>query len=291
MAKKLTDKTSYSYSKIKWTRSDTARLRNAINTFNKEVKKHIDSIPSKALPKLKEYKDVKSSIESRRDLELTLSTLKNIKNKNAFKLISSEANPNVKITNWELQTAKRYDRRNQTKLQIEYNKLLSDVRGKAKIQLDMYGNPLLDEQGRPITKAVFPEKWKSKLESYLSKSNVEMLLDSRDYVRQQDLLERIYRRGLDSFDYQKAKIYKETYLRVISDSYSNLDNFEEVKEYLDSIEAKDFYKFIKEVDPEGADNFKDHYNNRMLQAEFNKYAERIGIKIDDTQEPVTENIS
>lgn len=289
MAKKLTDKTSYSYSKIKWTRSDTARLRSAINTFNKEVKKHIDSIPSKALPKLKEYKDVKSSIHSRKDLELAISTMKNIKNKNAFKLISSKENPNVKITNWELQTAKRYDRRNQMKLQIEYNKIKSDIRKTSKPQLDIFGEPLLDEQGRPMVKATFSTAQKSKLESYLSKSNVEMLVEARDYERQQDLLERIYRRGTDEFDYKKAKQYKDNYLKML-EGYQNLDNYDEVVEKLESIDPKDFYDFIKDIDREGSDNFKDHYDNRMLQVDFNNFARDLGIDIDDTYEPVTENI-
>lgn len=289
MAKKLTDKTSYSYSKIKWTRSDTARLRSAINTFNKEVKKHIDSIPSKALPKLKEYKDVKSSIHSRKDLELAISTMKNIKNKNAFKLISSKENPNVKITNWELQTAKRYDRRNQMKLQIEYNKIKSDIRKTSKPQLDIFGEPLLDEQGRPMVKATFSTAQKSKLESYLSKSNVEMLVEARDYERQQDLLERIYRRGTDEFDYKKAKQYKDNYMKML-EGYQNLDNYDEVVEKLESIDPKDFYDFIKDIDREGSDNFKDHYDNRMLQVDFNNFARDLGIDIDDTYEPVTENI-
>lgn len=289
MAKKLTDKTSYSYSKIKWTRSDTARLRNAINTFNKEVKKHMDSIPDKALPKLKEYKDVKSTIHSRKDLELAISTMKNIKKKNAFKLISSKENPNVKITNWELQTAKRYDRRNQMKLQIEYNKVISDIRKTSKPQLDIFGEPLLDEQGKPMVKATFSTAQKSKLESYLSKSNVEMLLESRDYERQQDLLERIYRRGTDEFDYKKAKQYKENYLKMF-EGYQNLDNYEDVVDKLKSIDPKDFYDFIRDIDKEGSQNFDTHYNNHMVQAEFNNFARDIGIDIDDTYEPVTENI-
>lgn len=146
MAKKLTDKTSYSYSKMKWTKSDVARLNNAIRTFNKEVKKHLDEVPIKSLPKLKNYQDVKSTITSRKDLELAISTMKKIKNKNAFNLISSEANANVKFTNWEYQTAKRYDRRNQIKLQTEYNKFISNIKESAKPSLDMYGNPILDEQ-------------------------------------------------------------------------------------------------------------------------------------------------
>lgn len=294
MAKKLTNKTTYGYSKIKWSKSDVARLNNAIRSFNKEVKSHYGEVPDKALPKLKEYKDVKSSIYSRKDLELAISTMKKIKNKSAFKLISSENNPNVKITNWEYQTAKRYDYRNQIKLQTEYNKYISDVKTKSKPQLDMFGNPILDEQGRPMAKATFDTAYKNKLESYLSKTNVEMLMESPDYYRRDELLERIYRRGADQFEYQKAKQFKENYLKML-EGYDNLDNYEEVREKLESISEKDFYDFLVRsgrVDEQekNYEVIKDQYDNRMLQVEFNKFAEDIGVDIDDTIEPVTEDI-
>ena len=288
MAKKMTNKTSYGYSKIRWKESDYKRLRNAVNSFNREVKKHIGEIPDKALPKLKEYKDVKSNIYSRKDLELAISTMKNIKNKSAFKLVSSESNPNVKFTKWELQTAKRYAYRDEIKTQIEYNKYTSGVKKATKLVTDVYGNPLLDEQGRPMTKATFDTAYMSKLETYIEKPNYDMLLEARDYARKEELLERIYRRGTDDFEYQKAKIYKENYLKML-EGYENLDNYEEVKEKLESISEKEFYNFIKEHDT-NSDNFQEHYDNRMIQIEFNNFARDLGVEIDDTIEPVAENI-
>ena len=146
MAKKLTDKTSYGYSKIRWKEEDYKRLHKAVNAFNKEVKKHQDLIPSEALPKIKQYKDVKSQIYSRKDLELAISTMENVKKKHAFDLVSSEANKNVKFTKWELQTAKRYDRVNQIRLQTEYNQTWAEAKSSAKPMVDIYGNPQLDEQ-------------------------------------------------------------------------------------------------------------------------------------------------
>ena len=278
MAKKFTNKTSYSYSSIKWTRSDIARLSNAVRTFNKEVKKHMDSIPLKALPKLKEYSKVKSEITSRKDLELAISTLNKIKNKSAFKLVSSEVNPRVKFTNWELQTAKRYDYRNQVKLQTEYNKFISEIKKTSKPQLDMFGNPILDEQGRPMAKVSFSSEYKNKLESYLSKSNVEMLMESKDYHRLNQLLERIYKRGTDTFEFEKAKLYKEKYLETLED-YANLDNYEAVREKLESIPEKEFYKFLVESGRINGEKsyeiIKELYNNRMLQSEFNTFARDI----------------
>ena len=289
MAKKLTNKTSYSYSKIRWSEKDYKALHKAVNAFNKEVRKHMEEIPDKAMPKLKEYKDVKASIYSRKDLELAISTLNKIKNKSAFKLISSEANSNVKITNWELQTAKRYDYRNQVKLQTEYNKLISEAKGKAKPMLDIFGNPMLDEQGRPMSKTTFPASGKAKLESYLEKSNYEMLIEARDYERSAELLERIYRRGTDEFEYRKAELYKENYLKMF-EGYENLDNYDKVVDKLKAVDSKDFYNLVKELDEEGYENFKDHYDNRMIQIEFNNYARKLGIDLDETYEPVTEDI-
>lgn len=289
MAKKLTNKTSYGYSKIRWKEEDYKRLHKAVNAFNKEVKKHQDLIPSEALPKIKQYKDVKSQIYSRKDLELAISTMENVKKKHAFDLVSSEANKNVKFTKWELQTAKRYDYRNQVKLQTQYNKVLQDIKDSAKVELDTYGNPVLNREGKPIAKTSFPQEGKARLESYLEETNFDMLLRSRDYERSNELLERIYRRGTDEFEFRKAEIYKENYLKMF-EGYENLDNYEEVVDKLKSIEAKDFYNFIKENDFEGADNFMDHYDNRMAQVDFNNFARKLGVDVDDTIEPVTENI-
>lgn len=289
--KKLTSKTSYSYSKIKWTKSDTARLNNAIRTFNKEVKKHLEDIPEKYLPKLKEYQKVKSEIYSRKDLELAISTMKRIKNKNAFNLISSKANSNVKITNWELQTAKRYDRQNQVKLQMEYNKVLESIeKGETKVMKNAYGEPITDKSGNKIVQAVFSDTYKNKLEGYLKETNVEMLLRSEDNYRKDLLLERIYRRGGDLFEYKKSEIYRENYLRSIED-YQNLDHYEEVVNYIKNMDAREFFKKIQKADENGYNNFSDHYDNRMVQADFNLFAERLGYKFSKSEkdiEPVTE---
>ena len=139
-----------------------------------------------------------------------------------------------------------------------------------------------------MAKVSFSSKYKADLESYLSKTNVEMLMESKDYNRLNSLLERIYRRGTDTFEYEKAKQYKENYLKML-EGYENLDNYEEVKEKLESIDDKQFFAFIKEHDP-SFDNLKDHYDNRMVQVEFNNFARDIGIDIDETYEPVTEEI-
>mgnify|MGYP003298269694 CR=1 FL=1 len=143
--------------------------------------------------------------------------------------------------------------------------------------------------GRAISKAGLPPSGISKLEYYIKNSNYDMLENSEDYYRRNELLERIYRRGTDTFDFRRDTIYKENYLEMFK-RYDNLDNYEEVVEKLESIDVKDFYKFVKEIDPEGADNFGDHYKNPLIQVEFNNYARRLGIKIDETIDPVTEDI-
>ena len=121
-----------------------------------------------------------------------------------------------------------------------------------------------------MAKVSFSSKYKADLESYLSKSNVEMLMESKDYHRLNELLERIYRRGTDTFEFEKAKQYKENYLKMF-EGYENLDNYEAVVDKLKSVDEKKFFEFIKQHDP-SFDNLKDHYDNRMLQIEFNNFA-------------------
>lgn len=289
MAKKITDKTDYSYSKIRWKDKDYQELHKAYNVFTKEVAKHYKDIPQKALPKVPSYQEVKDSITSRKDLELALSTMKSIKRKDSFELISSEVNPSVKFTKWELQKARRYDYRNQYKLQVAYNKAIKEEVKGAKVETDIYGNPILNSEGKAIARSHLPSNQRKKLESYLEESNVEMLLKAEDYYRKNELLERIYKRGSDTFELEKDRTYKENYLKMF-EGYENLDNYEEVIEKLKSVDEKEFFEFIKQNDPEGFTNFQDHYDNRMVQAEFNKFAKRIGVDVDTTYEPVTENI-
>ena len=111
--------------KAKLTQKEVGRLRRAINDFNKEVIKHTkEGVDSRILPELRNYKDVKNSIYTQRDYELTIRTLERIKNKNAFAIRKSKENPNVQFTNWEYQTLKQYNTRNRQRHQKELNKLL-----------------------------------------------------------------------------------------------------------------------------------------------------------------------
>lgn len=287
--KKLTNKTEYNYSKMRWKDKDYQNLHKAYNEFVNEVKKHESSLPAKAVPRIPTYKELKSNITSRKDYELTMSILKDIKNENAFDLLESKANPNVKFTKWEYQKAQRYDYRNQVKTQIEYNKVIDSIKNKeTKVEKDVYGNPVRDSEGNIVARAIFSDTYKRKLEQQLQETNVEMINKAQDYYRLRELFERTERRGSDTFEFKKAETYKENFLKSIDD-WKNLDNYDEVVKKIEKLDSKKFFEFMKDNE-EAYNNLWDYYDNRMTQTQFNEFARKLGVKIDDSIEQVTENI-
>ena len=106
-----------------------------------------------------------------------------------------------------------------------------------------------------------------------------MLNVSEDSFRTNELIERAIRRGSNKFDFDRDVTYKENYLYSLED-YKSLDFYDEVMEKLKGIDSKDFFKYVKEVD-EDYKHLGEHYKNRMLQADFTSFAEKLGIDIYD----------
>ena len=174
-------------------------------------------------------------------------------------------------------------------MQIEYNKVVDSIKNKeTKVEKDVYGNPIRDSEGNIVARAVFSDSYKQKLEQQLQETNVEMLRKAEDYYRLRELFERAERRGSDTFEFKKAETYKENFLKSIDD-WKNLDNYDEVVKKIQKLDSKKFFEFMKDNE-EAYNNLWDYYDNRMTQTQFNEFARKLGVKIDDSIEQVTENI-
>lgn len=259
--------------KIKWTRSDIARLSNAVRTFNKEVEKAMETVDKKALPKLIDYQEMKSKIVSRRDLNLALSTLKKIKNKNAFDLEVSVSNPNVKYIHWTKMTAKSYDTRHRKNMQEEIKKIKE-----AEVK---FGTPT-EINGQIVIKAQMGSPREKQLEGYLNVPNFRLLETANTYERFNELLDRINRLAYDSSKINMSELYKKNYLQMF-EGYEGFDKYDEVVKKLQEMKGEEFYEVLKRID-ENYDDFDYHYGNRMTEAEFNEFASRLGINIDDVED-------
>lgn len=208
-----------------------------------------------------------------------------------FDVVSSKGNSNLKITKFDIWRTKRLDYRNQVKLQIHNNELTKEELKGATYKRDVYGDIVKNEKGEPLLVQHFPNEAKARNDRYLTKTNVEMLLEARDKTRALELMERAQRRGLDTFEATRDTTYKKNYLTMFKDKYQNMDGFEEVYDELNSIDERDFKDYMQKIDPEGYNNFREgHYNNPFAQAEFNTFADRLDVAVNQGLELVTEEI-
>lgn len=252
--------------KIKLTRSEASKLSHAVRTFNKEVEKHMQEGNIKALPKLIDYKDMKDRILTRKDFNLALSTLKKIKNKNAFNLERSINNPNVEYIHWTKETAKRYD--------FSYRKnLLKELEGIKKEQLK-YAIP--EKVGnQTIYKATMGSTRERQIESYLNNPNIRLFEGADSYMRLSNIFDRMQKLAFDSSVIDRAKIYKENYLRMF-EGYENENFYSEIIKKIRDMKPMDFFEWARRND-EHYDDFAFHYDNGMVQSSFNQLAESLGV--------------
>ena len=74
-----------------------------------------------------------------------------------------------------------------------------------------------------------------------------------------------------------------------------IGNLKEITHYaleiLNSVDPKDFYSLIKEIDEEGSKLFDFHYDNRMIQEEFNNYYLQLKMKAEKLPQTLRKNVT
>lgn len=266
--KKLTDKTEYKYSKMRWKDTDYEQLNEAWKSFSKTIRKKDRPVYFKS------KEEVLDRIYSRADYNRAVKSLQEVKKEGAKELVHySKVNQNLTMPKWKYDILKRYDKPNQVRLQAEYNKGKLEQQATAKPEINIYG----EDTGTQIVQRL-PNEDTTKIESQLlAGTNIDLMGNSEDNFRTNELMERILRRGTNRFDFDRDVTYKENYLNSLED-YKSLDYYDEVMEKLQGIDIKDFFNEVKKVD----DDYKvlgEHYKNRMLQADFTLFAEKLGVDI------------
>lgn len=266
--KKLTNKTEYKYSKMRWKDTDYEQLNEAWKSFSKSIRKKDRPVYFKS------KEEVLDRIYSRADYNRAVKSLQEVKKEGAKELVHySKANQNLTMPKWEYEILKRYNKPNQIRLQTEYNKGKLEQQMTSKPEVDIYG----EQTGIQIVQRL-PNENKTKIESQLlAGTNIDLIGNSEDNFRTDELIERILRRGTNRFDFDRDVTYKENYLNSLED-YKSLDYYDEVMEKLQGIDLKDFFDEVKKVD-EDYKNLGEHYKNRMLQADFTLFAEKLGVDI------------
>lgn len=247
---------------IRWKRSDYMKLSKAISKFNKEVSKLQDE-GFKNLPDLKNYKAIKGSIFTRKELNRLIKSMKKF---NIDTAKSVELDNGLKMTKWEY-------------------KELVNARTRARHNLE---NKLeILEKENPYVKYGIDTK-----EIEMTKASIKSL-DKLETKAQgfelNRLKERINRLGSYDEQMRKAVIYKQNYMEAL-EQMSNYDNFDLLKDKLEGINnPEQFYELIQKS-PTLSDLF-DYYNDNPEaqtiagfsnnQEAFNRALQELGILDED----------
>lgn len=85
--------------RIRWTKSDYAKLRKSVSDFNKKLRTLQATENKIYMPDFASYQDIKSNIVSRRELNNTINSLKRFMREGAEDLYTTESGE--VLTNWE----------------------------------------------------------------------------------------------------------------------------------------------------------------------------------------------
>lgn len=208
---------------IRWKQGDYIRLGRAVAAFNKKVKRLEQEQEGLGLPDLIDYSQVKGEILTRKELNRRVQALKDFSSEGAEALATQTQEP---ITEWEY-------------------KQLSQMRQiairKAQAELKVLETP--NVQG--ISPAQMGSSRVSELKGAIKGlENLEKVSGKKF----QDLVARIKYFGTSDASMRHAVIFRENYLRVMEEKYSNFSRYDELMEYLYSIKNPlDFYETLKDT--------------------------------------------
>ena len=206
---------------IKWSKKDYSNLRNAVNKFNRKIKKLEQLESDIELPNLIKYSDLKSDILTRKNLNKTIASLNRVKFKNAFdeiKLASGET-----ITRWEF----------------------NEIMKKQPIAIEKIQKDLAEEKKNLTYKGLKNEKVE-KLESTL-KTLKNFHKKEGSSLRYS--LNRIRKIGGIDYEMKKAQTFKDNFLKALEEGASTFKNYKMFAQDLKKIKnPKEFYKYVKDSD-------------------------------------------
>lgn len=122
---------------IKWNRSDIGKLSSAVRQFNKTIKKLESAESDLVLPDVVDYKELKSGITTRQELNRMIGSLRRFTNPSKQKAVKLDSG--IEITAWEYTELKAERRRAEKRLTGELfgleatlgtgNKRINEIRG------------------------------------------------------------------------------------------------------------------------------------------------------------------
>ena len=205
---------------IRWNRSDSARLSSAVRQFNRKVIELDMLTGENYLPEIKDYKEVKERIVSRKELNRIIKSLKRFTKEKEQQRVVTEGGQ--ELTRWEQKEINLAERRATRTLTREKFNILSSRKSIG----------MGDKRVKEI---------ESTLESFKNLRTQK----GRDFQR---VKERVLTEGTTDRELYKAKVFRDNFFEALS-HLKNYDNYELLKSELEKISNPiTFFNKIKDND-------------------------------------------
>lgn len=238
--------------KIRWKKSDYITLGKAVANFNKHINE-IKTLENELyLPDKIDYKSLKKDILTRSELKRKIKSLKDFQKETAKDLYQTEAGEIM--TQWERQQLRNLSRVASSRINKELKELTTPIGegGFSRAQMGSFRYRELQSQLRNLQKI-------EKVAGY-------------EFKR---LKERLQNVGRKDYEFRKAQIYRENYIREL-EKYKNFENYELLENKLKSFKNPlDFYEFISKN--ELTEDLTYQSDEVYSQDEFNYFLEELEI--------------
>ena len=201
---------------IRWKRGDYIKLGQAVSRFNKIINE-LDTDERNFLPELKDYKEIKEHITSRKELNRIIKSLRRVDTENLLntKILDS----GEEISKWEYQELNKARRRAFRNLELERESILKD-------------RPSIGMGDERLSEIHAIEQ------SFID-------LESRTGKDLKRLKTRIFSVGRSDYKLSRDELFRRNFYTAL-EGISNFQNYDILKKKLDKIKnPTKFYEFVK----------------------------------------------
>ena len=203
---------------IRWTRSDYARLSYAVRQFNKKVSE-LEKLEGNVAPEEFDYREVRDSIYSRKELNRVIKSLKRINRESQQRIRTLDSGE--QITQWELSELKKAQKR-----------AVGRTTDKARAIIESDINVMGDREFKQLIR---------------TKESIEDLFNrvGSDFKR---TAKRTLSWGKNDYDLWRASIFRDNFMNSL-EYMSNYNNYDILYQKLNSIKNPiQFYNYVNQSD-------------------------------------------
>lgn len=203
-------------SMIRWTRSDYAKLSYAVRQFNKKVSE-LEKLEGNVAPEEFDYREVRDSIYSRKELNRVIKSLKRINRESQQKIRTLDSGE--QITQWELSELKKAQKR-----------AVGRTTDKARAIVESDINVMGDREFKQLLRT------KESIEDLFNRVGSDF-----ETTKKRALIW-----GKTDYELWRASIFRDNFMNALKEM-SNYGNYKLLRDKLKSIENPiQFYNYVKQ---------------------------------------------